>query len=764
MSDRASWVLLSILWDVTWKGSLLVGLAAGVAWVLRRRGSAALRHLVWALCVVGLLLLPVLSVGLPGWRVLPRWGPGRRPAVPEARSLVRRVPAVQLRGNPSPVSPMVLERSVRSGVPAGGNMDSLAAPPLAQQVGGGGHRPAGVWLCAAWLLGALLVLLRLPIGSLKLRLLSRASEVVDGTQCSALLDDLARSLDFRGAFRVLRSRRDVMPMAWGLFRPTILLPACSATWPEERRRAVLCHELAHAKRRDGLSHFITHVCCALYWFHPLVWFAAHRLAEERERACDDLVLAAGAEAENYADLILATASELLHGPAASPAIPMARRLGLEKRLSAIVDTDRNREPLGLLQRLVVPVVALCLAVPLAVLRAAEPPPAPAAPAGGRATEKSEPANRVTNGIGVQFILVRPGDLTVPDRLNGGTRELRVERPFYLGAFEVTQEQWKEVMGAEPSVYEGPGRPVEMVSWVDCVEFCKRLSALDGRSYRLPTSAEWEYACRAGSTAAYCFGDDAGDLGGYAWYAANSGDGIDTNGRPVNGTTHPVGGKKPNAWGFHDMHGNVREWCQDEGTPSARGLAHRKKLAEEGVPFPGSWRLMGGGCYAFPSSDCWCYHWQPYPDIDNSFVLGLRVVLVAGKPSGRAEVNEAEPDRGVAGVWRGVAADKPGGGTSRDTAGIEISESPDGRPTAIRVRGELAAGGEQVVSGPINLKRGKLTFRMTARDGPVLVWLSIHAMASNRLVGEVIPTPENEVGDFRDIVLTRTGNEVDGGGE
>ena len=640
VSERVCWALLSVLWDVTWKGSMLVGFAAGSAWLLRHRGSAALHHLMWVLTVLGLLLLPVLSVGLPGWRVLPRRVSGWRPAASEARS-ARPAPAVPLADDATAASAPVPDGVVGAGAP--GEVDSglLAVP--------GHRRLAGWWLCVVWFLGACLILLRLPVGLLKLRVLSRDSEAAEGTEWSGLLRDLARSLGFGGAVRVLRSRRDVMPMAWGLFRPTVLLPACSSAWPDGRRRAVLCHELAHAKRRDGLSHFITHVCCAFYWFHPLVWLAARRLAEERERACDDLVLTAGVEADGYADLILAAASELLHGPAASPAIPMARRLGLEKRLSAIVDAQRNRKPLGWLQRLAVPAVAVCLTVPLAALRAAEPPPAPAAPAGGQeGAEQSDPPSRLTNGIGMHFILVRPGKrLTVPNRLVGaarrptpdhlvgGTRQLAIEQPFYLGAFEVTQEQWQKVMGANPSTHKAPDRPVEMVSWLECVEFCKKLSALDGPSYRLPTSVEWEYACRAGSATKYCFGDDESRLGEYAWYGANSGDGVDANGHAVNGTTHTVGQKKPNAWGFLDMHGNVMEWAQDEGTPWDGALAHRKKLNEErGTPLPSSWRMMGGGCYTFPASMCEGFCPQLYPDIARSFILGLRVALDVGEPSTR----------------------------------------------------------------------------------------------------------------------------------
>ena len=174
---------------------------------------------------------------------------------------------------------------------------------------------------------------------------------------------------------------------------------------------------------------------------------------------------------------------------------------------------------------------------------------------------------------------------------GPRHRVRITKPFWLGVTEVTQEEYQRVMGNNPSHFQDPKRPVEQVSWDDAVEFCRRLSELPGEKaakrrcqYRLPTEAQWEYACRAGSTTRYCFGDDESGLVAYAWFNANS-----------DGQTHPVGRKLPNAWGLHDMHGNVWEWCQDWYEKDY--YADAKSLTDNPTGPPGgSDRVIRGGSW------------------------------------------------------------------------------------------------------------------------------------------------------------------------
>jgi len=198
--------------------------------------------------------------------------------------------------------------------------------------------------------------------------------------------------------------------------------------------------------------------------------------------------------------------------------------------------------------------------------------------------------KITNSLGMQFVYIQPGTFMMgsppsePGR-DSDERQHRVTltKGFYMQTTEVTQGQWRAVMGNNPSNFKNCGNdcPVEQISWNDSQTFIQKLNRKEGTyRYRLPTEAQWEYAARAGSKKGFCFGDDARKLGQYAWSWYNS-----------KTSPNPVAQKKPNDWGLYDIHGNVYEWCQDW-----KGSYPTGPVTDPTGPSSGSSRVLRGGSW------------------------------------------------------------------------------------------------------------------------------------------------------------------------
>jgi formylglycine-generating enzyme required for sulfatase activity len=187
-------------------------------------------------------------------------------------------------------------------------------------------------------------------------------------------------------------------------------------------------------------------------------------------------------------------------------------------------------------------------------------------------------------------------------------KVNITKPFYLGVHEVTQAQYEKVMGANSSSFKDPNRPVESVSWEDANAFCRKLSEMEKAEYRLPTEAEWEYACRAGSQTVFHWGDQFD--GNYFWCAYRSGN-----------TSHPVGTVKPNPWGLYDMSGNVWEWCEDWYAES--GYAPGETTDPAGPP-SGARRVVRGGSWCGTPEDCRSSNRMGFAPDGRMFSLGFRV--------------------------------------------------------------------------------------------------------------------------------------------
>ncbi|WP_430015203.1 SUMF1/EgtB/PvdO family nonheme iron enzyme [Microcystis protocystis FBCC-A270] len=255
-----------------------------------------------------------------------------------------------------------------------------------------------------------------------------------------------------------------------------------------------------------------------------------------------------------------------------------------------------------------------------------PPSPPPAPAAVKKPVSPTPfTEKISNRVTLEMVSLPAGQFLMgspdsdPDAASNEKPPHQVKvNSFAIGKYPVTQAQYEAVMGTNPSHFKNwfknnPQNPVEQVSWDDAQAFCQKLSQITGKTYRLPTEAEWEYACRGGTTTRYYFGDDANQLGDYAWYSANSQD-----------KTHPVGQKKPNAWGLYDMSGNVWEWCEDN--------RHDNYI---GAPKDGSaWltndnysQIMRGGSWCFNPYYCRSACRRGSPRRGSS---GFRVVCGAGR--------------------------------------------------------------------------------------------------------------------------------------
>lgn len=216
-----------------------------------------------------------------------------------------------------------------------------------------------------------------------------------------------------------------------------------------------------------------------------------------------------------------------------------------------------------------------------------------------------------NSMGMEFVWIQPGKF-----LREG-HEVTLAKGFFLQTTPVTQNQWENVMGDNPSHFEGsgPDAPVEKVSWEDAQDYIRKLNLSQKINlYRLPTEAEWEYACRAGTQTQYHFGDDAADLKDYGWYKENSG-----------GKTHPVGQLKPNPWGLYDMYGNVWEWCQDWYAKYPDG-----PTTDPRGPESGEFRVRRGGSWNYFARFCRsAFRFRLVPEFRVSH-LGFRLVCLPGR--------------------------------------------------------------------------------------------------------------------------------------
>ena len=379
---------LPVLLDAALKGAILVAAAGFAAYLLRNRAAAS-RHAVWTAAVIGHLTIPALAL------ILPAWDQPLLPAAPWMQASALKTTAAQNGGLVSGTTPMANDKSASPttasaavkapSAAASDNSTSTSAPALSSPSSGRSvkriHFSKIQVLSALWLLGALVVLLRLAIGTWRVGQLAREGARVEDGLWLSLAQRLANRLGVSRPLTLLRGERLAVPVTWGIVYPAVLLPEDADTWSEERRRFVLVHEMAHVKRFDALTQLIAQLSIAIFWFDPLVWYAAHQMRVEREHACDDYVIRDGTRPSLYAGELLemvqsiGTRERENTGPAFA-ALAMARRSEFEGRMLAILDPRLDRHRLNGRGTLMTAVIVALLTFPLAAWRPFQQPTTP----------------------------------------------------------------------------------------------------------------------------------------------------------------------------------------------------------------------------------------------------------------------------------------------------------------------------------------------------------------------------------------------------
>lgn len=297
-------------------------LAAAAVTLGMRRASAGTRHLIWLVTLVSLFLVPVLST----------WTPVRLAILPPTTAVVEQSFAI--------AQPPAADDAAQTPT------SEIAAPVQASAespiVGRGPSLSMLQMLLFVWLAVALVIFASLARAGFQVARIVRGATPLAGKDWLDPLYEVSDRLNLETPPRLVMSEQAKMPFACGLVDPTVVLPPEAERWSPERRRAVMLHELAHIRRRDLVGHVLGRLACAVYWFHPLVWAAAKRLRSESERACDDIALASGARAADYAEHLLDIVTSVRRDRTPSVAMAMAQRKEFEGRMLAILDPEIQR--------------------------------------------------------------------------------------------------------------------------------------------------------------------------------------------------------------------------------------------------------------------------------------------------------------------------------------------------------------------------------------------------------------------------------------
>jgi len=530
--------------DLAARSAIVLAIAWGVILALPKL-SAAARYWVWLTALCALPLLPLSNTFLPSITIFdlsPQQqvvenssAPISMESLPDAPFPTgdSNVPALAPSESPVSADPLPIVEA-----------PMVASPP---EVPAPSRLPLIVSVVYAAVVGALM--LPLGLGLFRLRRLRKRSRRPD----AKLASEIDRLLGDAPKPTVLVSPEVTIPLTWGTTRPVILLRESAAEWSRARLQVVLSHEMAHIGRRDFATGLAASVLRAAFWFQPLAWIAHRRLRVEREIACDDRVLQSEASTPpEYAEHL----SEVVRGADDRhlvAGIAMARPSEIVGRVRAILDSARNRAGMSTAAKKRTTLLALVVLVPLAFVRCTG--------------EKQVDADELKTSNGITLRAIDPKGITIAVR--GAEIEIPDVEEFHMATREVTQSEFQELLGHNPSSTKATHLPVDRVTRTEAASFCKVLTERDraadilpeGKIYRLPTQQEWIIAALPGGLV-----PEGEGLEAIAWLKGNSA-----------GLLHPVGAKEANAYGLHDMIGNAAEWADSDpengmgGNDSARYL-------------------------------------------------------------------------------------------------------------------------------------------------------------------------------------------------
>ena len=468
------------------------------------------------------------------------------------------------------------------------------------------------------------------------------SNPIDSGKLPIHLQEVLKAAGAKKHIRIVSSKDIPSPVVWGLFRPVLVVPFYMIkkyTFPQ--MEWIFLHEMAHIRRQDNLIYLFQKLIQILFFFHPIVWITGWIVDQLREYSCDDAALA-GCKSprkdcgEAFLNMVLRSnrIPAFLQGSVSGIS---SSKTYIRKRLLRILDKRRILKrslTLGSTVFLAGFALVVCLfsfGGKSAIFNNSINQAAPFSH--GNNTITIPLPNLPSGSKNLEMVLIKAGSFKMgsPGTESGRRttdwpiHEVTVSNDFYMGKYEITQAQWEALMGEHRFYFKGkPNFPAEKVSWRECQRFIKRLNALGLGVFRLPTEAEWEYACRAGTGTRFFFSDSLDLADQYMWWQGNN----DPPG------TKEVGLKKPNPWGLYDMHGNVSEWCSDKWKdPYDRGPQIDPRGSEKGfslIPFFWTNRVFKGGGYSYEASKCRSAVRTFEQSMDYHYTVGFRLVLDVNK--------------------------------------------------------------------------------------------------------------------------------------